>query len=186
MLVGIDETSVVWSLFLTVGVPLIVILFYFDGMVIGKVLPPGAIFVGYVTIFRPDGIVLLLVSAAAVLATTLGQWTLYRGFNDRSPEFFGIRRRIPGLKRLPLKIKGRLGPKRMAIVTSLFERFGGPALTVVNIVPGIRCLITIPAGLSRYPVRRFLLYSTIGNTIYVVLLVGIARGILEIADAIRL
>ena len=81
---GIDLGPVFGPLLPTLAVPLLVLLFYFDGMVIGKFLPPAAFFVSYVALLRPSPATLLPVSVACVVASTLGQWTLYRGLNDET------------------------------------------------------------------------------------------------------
>ncbi len=72
----------------------------------------------------------------------------------------------------------------MRFLNSLFDRFGGSALAVTNAVPGTRSLMGIPAGLSRYPVRRFLVLSTVGNALYVVLLTAIARGLVDLTGLV--
>lgn len=162
------------------GVVLFVVLFYFDGMIIGKFTPPGALFVGYVVAVNPSGLVLFVVVGLCVAASTLGQWTLYRGFNEERPELLGIRRRVPYLDRVPFFVRAKVGKRRMQFITRTFDRFGGIGLCLTNIVPGIRSLVSIPAGLSRYPVRRFLVFSTLGNVFYMFLLVAIARGVISL------
>lgn len=184
MIVGSGVTSALLGALPTLGVPLILLLFYLDGMVVGKVLPPAALFVAWVALAGPESSTLVIVSGASVVAATLGQWTLYRGFNEESPEFFGVRRRVPYVDRIPAVVHTRVGPRRMAFVSRTFNRFGGASLCVVNGIPGIRSLMAIPAGLSRYPVGRFLLFSAVGNTLYLVLLVGVALGIVEAAGII--
>ena len=177
-------TSVIpvsWTaLVAAVGVPLFVALFYFDGMIIGKFTPPGALFVGYVVVVNPTGYVLAGVIALCVAASTLGQWTLYRGFNEDRPEFFGIRRRVPYLDRVPFFVRAKVGERRMRFVTRTFDRFGGVGLCVTNVIPGIRSLMTIPAGLSKYPVGRFLVFATVGNVLYMLLLIAVARGLIDL------
>lgn len=179
MIEGIDAGLELVALLPTLGVPVLLVLFYLDGMVIGKFLPPAAVFVAYVVLVQPPPTLLVLVSLAAVLASTLGQWTLYRGLNDHSPEFFGLRRRLPYVDRIPMVIRGGVGKQRMTLVTRVFHRLGGLGITVFNALPGVRSLLTIPAGLSRYPVDRFLVFSMIGNVIYVAVLVAVSLGTLE-------
>ena len=162
----------------TLVVPLIVVLFYVDGMVIGKLTPPGALFVAYVAIVRPTSGVLAAVAAASVVASTLGQWTLYRGFDRDSPEFFGIRRRVPYADRLPDVVEARVSGRRLRFVSRTFDRFGGAGLCVTNAIPDIRSLMAIPAGLASYHVPRFLLFSTLGNVGYLLLLVALAEGLI--------
>lgn len=168
------------DLVVAVGVPFFVALFYFDGMVIGKFTPPGALFFGYVVAVNPPRLVLVSVVGLCVAASTLGQWTLYRGFNEDSPELIGIRRRVPYLNRLPLFVRTKVGERWMRFVTRAFDRFGGGALCLTNAVPGMAGLMSIPAGLSRYPLGRFLLFATVGNVFYMVLLVAAAKGIIDL------
>lgn len=175
----LNVPTALWSLLSSVGLPLLVLLFYLDGMIIGKFLPPAALFVGYIALVTPPLNGLLVAVGLCGLASTLGQWTLYRGFNDESPEYFGLRRRTPFADQIPLLVRTRVGENRMGLVTRIFDDFGGVALCVTNLLPGIRCLVSIPAGLSRYPVGRFLLFSSFGNLVYLLLLVGIAKGVLE-------
>jgi len=183
---GIDLGPATGPLLPVLVVLLLLALFYFDGMVIGKFLPPAAFFVSYVALFRPSSATLLPVSLACIVAATLGQWTLYRGLNEESPEFFGIRRRVPYVDRVPLVVRGGIGERRMRIVDNLFGRFGGVALPVANVIPGVRSLLTIPAGLSRYPVGRFLAFSLLGNVLYVGLLIGVALGFVELSQFVPL
>ncbi len=166
------------------AVPVVLALFYLDGMVIGKVTPPAALYVAYVVFVDPATSTLLAVAALSTVAATLGQFTLYRGFNEESPEFLGLRRRLPYVDRIPFVVRDRVGEGRMRLVERLFDRFGGVALAVTNAIPGIRSLMSVPAGLSKYPVRRFLVLSTVGNAIYLVALTAIARGLVDLAVAL--
>ncbi len=52
-----------------------------------------------------------------------------------------------------------------------FERYGRWAVFFGRLVPGLRMLIPIPAGLSRMPVAVFLLYSLFGTVLWTALLV---------------
>jgi len=51
-----------------------------------------------------------------------------------------------------------------------FTRHGGKAVFLCRLVPGVRTLISLPAGLNNMPIIPFLLYSTVGTTIWVTLL----------------
>lgn len=51
-----------------------------------------------------------------------------------------------------------------------FERYGNGAVFLGRLVPGVRTLISVPAGLSSMNLVPFLIYSTIGTTIWVVIL----------------
>lgn len=174
---GVAAGSLVTSLLPAVVLPLIVVLFYLDGMVVGKVTPPAALFVAYVAVASPGRWFLVALSAVCVAASTLGQWTLYRGFNDDRPTILGLRQRFGVLDRFPRSVRRTVGEPRMRFVSRNFDRFGGIGLAVTNGVPVVRSLMTIPAGLSRYPIERFLLFSTVGNGCYLALLVLVAKGI---------
>lgn len=167
------------------AVPVILLFFYLDGMVLGKVTPPAAFYIAYVAFVSPEMSTLVVVAVMSVIASSLGQFTLYRGFNTESPEFIGIRRAVPYADRLPWIIRRRVGDKRMQVVTRLFERFGGFALAVTNTIPLIRSLMSIPAGMSRYSRTRFLVFSTIGNAVYLVFLTAVAEGIVDVAIFVR-
>jgi len=162
-------------------VPIILVLFYVDGLVIGKVTPPAAFYIGYVTLIGPETRVLAVVAVLSTLAATLGQYTLYRGFNEESPEFLGLRRKLPYVDRIPKFVRARIGKRRMRFVTRLFDRFGGVSLSVTNAVPGIRSLMSIPAGLSRYPASKFLVFSTVGNALYLLALTAVGWGLIDLA-----
>jgi membrane protein DedA with SNARE-associated domain len=59
-----------------------------------------------------------------------------------------------------------------------FNKHGSKAVLLGRLVPGIRTLISIPAGFAAMPVVPFALYSTIGTTLWVLLLTyaGFALG----------
>ncbi|OVE84001.1 hypothetical protein B2G88_13495 [Natronolimnobius baerhuensis] len=165
------------------AVPIFLLLFYFDGMVIGKLAPPATFYLAYVVLVSPTDLALFVAAGLSALAATLGQFTLYRGFNADSPEYFGIRRRVPYADQVPVVIHERIGERRLRVATRLFDRFGATALVVTNAIPGVRSLLSIPAGLSGYPAGRFLVCSMIGNGLYLALLTAVAWGLLDLAAA---
>jgi membrane protein DedA with SNARE-associated domain len=59
-----------------------------------------------------------------------------------------------------------------------FYRHGTKAVFFGRLVPGIRTIISLPAGISRMRLAPYLVYSTIGSTIWTVLLTyaGYALG----------
>ncbi|MGE5657926.1 MAG: DedA family protein [Actinomycetota bacterium] len=48
-----------------------------------------------------------------------------------------------------------------------FKRHGNQAVFFCRLVPGVRTLISLPAGLNNMPLLPFLLYSTAGTTLWV-------------------
>lgn len=51
-----------------------------------------------------------------------------------------------------------------------FDRHGGKAVLICRLVPGVRSLISIPAGLDAMPLAPFLLYSALGTGLWAALL----------------
>ncbi|NMG08595.1 DedA family protein [Brasilonema sp. UFV-L1] len=59
-----------------------------------------------------------------------------------------------------------------------FDRQGGKAVCIGRLVPGVRTLISVPAGISNMHLLPFLIYSTLGSAVWVGLLTysGYALG----------
>jgi membrane protein DedA with SNARE-associated domain len=53
-----------------------------------------------------------------------------------------------------------------------FEKHGGMAVFIGRLVPSLRSLISVPAGLARMPLGRFVLYTTAGSAVWNAILVG--------------
>lgn len=167
------------SLVLTIGAPVLVLLYYLEGLLIGKLLHPSVLLIIYLVVTAPSFLVMVVVPALCVLSATAGQWTLYQGFTDqREPN--RVTQVVPYLDRIPTIVRRRIGQRRMDFIDRQFDRFGGTAICVSNAMPGLRGLMTVVAGLNGYPPRRFIVLSTIGNAIYMVILVAVANGLLEI------
>jgi membrane protein DedA with SNARE-associated domain len=54
-----------------------------------------------------------------------------------------------------------------------FSKHGGKAVFLCRLVPGVRTVISLPAGISNMPIVPFLLYSTLGTIVWVCLLTGL-------------
>ena len=53
---------------------------------------------------------------------------------------------------------------------SWFLRHGAVAVLLCRLVPGVRTLISLPAGISEMPLLPFVLFSTLGTTLWVAFL----------------
>ncbi|CAM4187031.1 DedA family protein [Deinococcus marmoris] len=53
-----------------------------------------------------------------------------------------------------------------------FDRHGPKAVLFGRMVPGVRSLLSLPAGMSEMPLRTFVLYSAIGSALWATLLTG--------------
>lgn len=51
-----------------------------------------------------------------------------------------------------------------------FNKYGGLAVFLGRLVPGVRTLISLPAGVSEMPLLPFVLYSALGSTFWVAIL----------------
>jgi membrane protein DedA with SNARE-associated domain len=51
-----------------------------------------------------------------------------------------------------------------------FDRSGQFAVLIGRLIPGVRTLISLPAGMAEMPIVPFLLYSTVGTVLWVSLL----------------
>jgi membrane protein DedA with SNARE-associated domain len=51
-----------------------------------------------------------------------------------------------------------------------FDRYGERAVLIGRLIPGVRTLISLPAGMAEMPILNFLGHSTIGTAIWVSLL----------------
>jgi membrane protein DedA with SNARE-associated domain len=53
-----------------------------------------------------------------------------------------------------------------------FDRHGGKAVTIGRVIPVVRSLISIPAGVTRMPLLSFIIYTAIGSTVWNGALIG--------------
>ncbi len=59
-----------------------------------------------------------------------------------------------------------MAPRDVDSAMNWFERNGRVSVLVGRLIPGVRSLISIPAGFSRMTLRRFLAYSVVGTAIW--------------------
>lgn len=71
-----------------------------------------------------------------------------------------------------------LRPRDVDRADAWFDRHGGWVVLFGRMVPAIRSLVSVPAGISHMPAGRFLLFSAIGSTIWtsVLMAAGYALG----------
>lgn len=53
-----------------------------------------------------------------------------------------------------------------------FEKHGRKVVLLGRLIPAIRTLISVPAGLAKMPMGQFLLYSTVGSLVWTGILTG--------------
>lgn len=54
-----------------------------------------------------------------------------------------------------------------------FNRYGGVAVCIGRLIPAVRSVISVPAGIAQMPLRRFLLWSSLGTVAWTSLLTGL-------------
>lgn len=72
----------------------------------------------------------------------------------------------------------RLNHRHLDHADRWFARYGTRAVLITRMMPIIRTFISLPAGISRMPIRRFTLYTVIGCVPWVtgLALIGVAAG----------
>ncbi len=165
---------------LAAGVPLLVILFLLEGLILGKLLQAPAVFVTVVAVARPNPALMALLVAGCTVSVVLGQWAVFRSFAPDTPGIRGGWTAWPRLQRLPGRILERINERRLATIDRWLARYGGLALFVSTFIPLVRGTLAVPAGMSAYPRRRFLLVSLGANVTYFVVLTVVAFGILRV------
>ncbi len=63
-------------------------------------------------------------------------------------------------------------PEDVEMAIDWFDRHGAKAVLIGRFAPGVRTLISVPAGLSAMPFGTFLLLSAIGSTIWIGILLA--------------
>ena len=71
-----------------------------------------------------------------------------------------------------------LSPKEVEQACAWFNRHGGKAVFIGRLIPAVRTLISVPAGIAGMPLGSFLLYSAAGTILWTALL-GTAGYFLE-------
>jgi membrane protein DedA with SNARE-associated domain len=120
---------------------------------------------GY-TASLPDGKLQLVPSiAAGVIGTVLGALPWY---------FAGSILGAERLERLADRYGKWITVSSKDIISSKnwFDKYGNKAVLLGRLVPVIRTLISIPAGIARMPLLPFLIYSTIGTVLWTTFLTG--------------
>lgn len=59
-----------------------------------------------------------------------------------------------------------LNPHHLEWTKNFFKRYGNITIFISRFIPVVRHLISIPAGLARMPLTPFILYTTVGATLW--------------------
>jgi membrane protein DedA with SNARE-associated domain len=64
-------------------------------------------------------------------------------------------------------------PERLLRLERWFDRWGAATVLACRAVPFVRSTVSLPAGLARYSLPRFLLLTTLGSAIWNASLIGL-------------
>lgn len=65
--------------------------------------------------------------------------------------------------------------KKFYLAEKLFDHYGGAAVFIGRLLPGVRTFISFPAGIARYPMGKFILWTVIGTIPWTVLLIWLGK-----------
>lgn len=66
-----------------------------------------------------------------------------------------------------------LSPDDIDRADDWFDRHGNMAVLFCRLLPGVRSLISIPAGIRKMPLGTFLMYTTLGSAVWTAALAGL-------------
>ncbi|NHC15388.1 DedA family protein [Motilibacter sp. E257] len=110
---------------------------------------------------------LVAVVVAATIGSLVGSLVLYALARGLGPE---RARRV--LARVPLTEAEDVDRS-----VKWFERHGSASVLFGRLVPGVRSLVSVPAGTARMPVVRFSVLTLIGSAVWNALLVGVGYAL---------
>lgn len=74
---------------------------------------------------------------------------------------------------LKIAEKNSFTNKKLQIADAWFKKYGGLAVFTGRLLPGIRTFISLPAGISHYPLVQFVIYTIIGTIPWTLMLIYI-------------
>ncbi|MEJ5944396.1 DedA family protein [Pseudokineococcus basanitobsidens] len=108
------------------------------------------------------GMSLVLALVAATLGSVVGALALY-GVGRA----FGEERAVTWMAKVPF-----VDREEVQHAVDWFHRHGGASVFVGRLLPGVRSLVSVPAGTTRMPLVRFVLLTAAGSLLWNGLLVG--------------
>lgn len=65
--------------------------------------------------------------------------------------------------------------KKFHLAEKLFENYGGLAVFIGRLLPGVRTFISFPAGVAKYPMSKFILWTVVGTIPWTILLIWLGK-----------
>jgi membrane protein DedA with SNARE-associated domain len=94
---------------------------------------------------------------AGVIGSMVGSWVAYAVGRGGRLELFERHGE-----------KFHMGPAQVDRADRWFQRYGEPAVLFGRVIPVVRALVSLPAGIARMPLSRFTVFSLIGTVPWVV------------------
>ncbi|MFP8951829.1 DedA family protein [Natrialbaceae archaeon A-arb3/5] len=138
------------------GLPALFVIFVLKGALIGKVVPTSVVLWGYVAIAVPTYLDAAALVVLITVAHLLGQLVVYAG-SRRYGE--AVLTTLPYVEIDP-------SSERFQRIDRWFNRYGGFAVFLTNVIPWSRGLIAVPAGTSSYPSGRYLVHVSTSTLLY--------------------
>lgn len=76
---------------------------------------------------------------------------------------------------LKIAEKNSFTNKKLQMADAWFKKYGGLAVFTGRLLPGIRTFISLPAGISHYPLVQFVIYTIIGTIPWTLMLIYIGE-----------
>ncbi|WP_106476101.1 DedA family protein [Phytohalomonas tamaricis] len=78
-----------------------------------------------------------------------------------------------------------LSPSDIDRSATWFKRYGPIMILIGRVIPGMRSLVSIPAGFYRMPIGTFLLYTALGSALWATLLICLGNWLFDRFPAIN-
>lgn len=159
--------DVSFNLLLVVGLPALFLVFLLKGAIVGKILPTSVFLPGYILAISAGPLKIVLVLATTSIAYFVDQLVIYR-YSGR----YGIQfaESIPG---------SYVTEERLTKSTTMFDRYGGRGIFLTNCIPFLGGLLFVPAGITRYSLRKTFIYGYSSTLLYQTVIVFVALGVFQ-------
>jgi len=146
------------------GAMVLLILFVFEGALVGKLLPTRGLLIAVVVAAGTSFVTYASVFFAAVAGATIGQLLLFLavrrlGFDPSTHNWIPVEE------------------SHLERAECWFDRWGSVAVAGSNTLPVVRGSMTVPTAMGRVSFSRFATYSVAGSCLYVGGLLALAVGV---------
>ena len=161
---GIESLTL--ELLAGLGLPFLAVVFFMEGALIGKMLPTDLLLIAAAVVYVTQTQYFYTILAITVTASTAGQFWLFQRFRDKTVDDLHESSII------------KLSDKNIDKLFKALDNRGLTAVTVSNMVPGIRGLLTIPAAIEGVDKHKFVTASATGTIVFHGLVIGVTSGII--------